>query len=231
MIDEKLLKNTRLFRDLSTDQIRVLLKDKQTMQRAYKKGQIVHHEFERCDALDLIIEGVLDIQKLDSDGHVFTVASFASQEIIGANVLFATDNHYPMTVTAQEDTTVLHLKKTQILSLCKESDVFLQAILMLISNKTTALTRRIDELVNKSIRERITQYFIFERYAQGSQTIFLNMSKKTLAERFGIQRSSLSRELGKMRDEGLIDFKNRDIELKEEFFLKMNEQFVDRSAI
>ncbi len=34
----------------------------------------------------------------------------------------------------------------------------------------------------------------------------LRLTKKSLAEKFGVQRTSLSRELNKMREDGLIDY-------------------------
>jgi CRP-like cAMP-binding protein len=47
----------------------------------------------------------------------------------------------------------------------------------------------------------------------------LTLSKKALAEMFGISRTSLSRELGRMRDEGLIDFDQKTITILDPDFL------------
>lgn len=65
----------------------------------------------------------------------------------------------------------------------------------------------------KSIRQCIIDFLIYESYMQKSKTIKLEMTKKDLAEKFGIQRSSLSRELNKMRKEGLIEYDAHSITL------------------
>ena len=52
----------------------------------------------------------------------------------------------------------------------------------------------------RTIRESIVGFLKHETQKQNSQTITLPVSKKALAERFGVQRTSLSRELQKMRE-------------------------------
>lgn len=65
---------------------------------------------------------------------------------------------------------------------------------------------RIKHYVNRTIRESILSYLDYECKKQNSNHIKLSITKKALAERIGVQRTSLSRELAKMRDEGLIEF-------------------------
>lgn len=48
---------------------------------------------------------------------------------------------------------------------------------------------------------------------QKNMVIKLNISKKDLAERFGVQRTSLSRELNKMRKDGILDFDAKSISI------------------
>ena len=57
-------------------------------------------------------------------------------------------------------------------------------------------------------------YLKYEYHIQKSNIITINISKKDLAERLGIQRSSLSRELNKMRKDGLLEYDARTVTLK-----------------
>lgn len=65
--------------------------------------------------------------------------------------------------------------------------------------------------MNKTIRECILNYLSYESKLQNSNQIQLSISKKELADRIGVQRTSLSRELSKMRDEGIIDYDRNSI--------------------
>lgn len=67
--------------------------------------------------------------------------------------------------------------------------------------------------VNRTIRESMTHFLEYERKSQCSDCIVLPMSKTALAEKLGVQRTSLSRELARMRKEGLIDFEGRTVRI------------------
>ncbi len=75
-----------------------------------------------------------------------------------------------------------------------------------ISDHSVILGDRIKHYVNRTIRECIISYLDYESKRQETETIRLAITKKALAERIGVQRTSLSRELAKMRDERLIEF-------------------------
>ncbi len=48
-----------------------------------------------------------------------------------------------------------------------------------------------------TVREKVMDFLIFESKRQNSNTIKLPLSKKDLAEKFGVERPSLQRELKK----------------------------------
>ena len=117
-----------------------------------------------------------------------------------------------MTISAKEKTELLHIKKLAILELCQSNRDFLNNLLQSLSGKTQILSERLKASV-KSIRQILTEFLLIEHYSQGSLKIQLGMSKKELAEKIGIQRSSLSRELNKMRKDGLIEFDSKTINI------------------
>lgn len=58
----------------------------------------------------------------------------------------------------------------------------------------------------KTIRERLFSYFSQQVSAQGSNEIIIPFNRQQLADYLNLDRSALSKELGKMRDDGLIEF-------------------------
>ena len=111
-----------------------------------------------------------------------------------------------MTVLAKSDATILHIKKELVLRFCQINVIFLVNFLESISDKTLILTDKIKSLSMKTIRQCIIDFLVYESYSQNTSTVKLELTKKELAEKFGIQRPSLSRELNKMRKDGLIDY-------------------------
>lgn len=206
-----ILKLTGLFDGFTTAQLLDLFKTNQYTITQYKKGSIVHFESEACNSWDIILKGEVIVQKIDEKGNVLTVTEFRVGDTIGGNLLFSKYPYYPMSVLAKSDTDILHINKSFVLMLCQISQDFLMQFLTCISDKTFILTSKIKSISMKSIRECIIEFLNYEYYSQKNKEIKLHMTKKELAERLGIQRTSLSRELNKMKKDGLVDYDARSI--------------------
>lgn len=116
-----------------------------------------------------------------------------------------------MTVSTQLSTDILEIDKEVLFELFCNNPVFLRTYLELTSDRAFILGDKIKHYVNKTIRESIMNYLNYESKKQKSNHIKLNITKKALAERIGVQRTSLSRELAKMRKDGLIVFDRNSI--------------------
>ncbi len=118
-----------------------------------------------------------------------------------------------MTITAKQPTVILEINKDRLFALFSNNHDFLRNYLEFVSDHATILGARIKHYVNKTIRECIMGYLEYERQKQNSNIIQLNRTKKAWAEKIGVQRTSLSRELAKMRKEGLVRYDSKSIEL------------------
>lgn len=201
-----LIKKIGLFKELSNEDIYNLFTKDLYVIKDYKKNSIIYLQNEKCTTLDIVLKGTIVVQGIDSKGNILTISDFNIGDALGGNLLFCHKNFYPMTVIAKNNSTVLHIKKELILKLCQSDINFLNHFLRSISDKTLILTDKIKSISMKTIRECIIDFLIYESYSQNSKTVKLEMTKKELAEKFGIQRPSLSRELNKMRKDGLIEY-------------------------
>lgn len=204
-----------LFNCFSKNQLINLFKSSKYNINAYEKGQIVHLQNEICLAMDIILDGQISVQKIDKDGNILKIIVLTRGDILGANLIFSSRNSYPMTIISESKSVVLQIYKESILSFCKENTSFMAGMMSTISDKTLVLTDKIDAISLKTIRQRINDFLKYEYHIQRSNKIKLNITKKELAERLGVQRSSLSRELNKMRSDGLVEYDSRSITIKD----------------
>ena len=116
-----------------------------------------------------------------------------------------------MTMTAKSETVILQIDRELILTLCQSNENFLKSFLQSMSDKTLILASKIKTLSMKTIRQSIIEFLLYECHVQKSMRIGLDITKKELAEKLGIQRPSLSREFAKMRRDGLIFFDAKSI--------------------
>jgi CRP-like cAMP-binding protein len=208
-----LLKRIDLVKSFDTNQLESLLKAKGNKVNSYEKNNIVHFVGEVCENLEIILHGEVVVERIDESANLMTIAEFFSGDILGGSLLFSKNPYYPMTVTAKKATIILEISKIQLFDLFAGSLDFLKSYLEYISDHSVILGDRIKHYVNRTIRECIMSYLNYESKKQDSNTIKMEITKKALAERIGVQRTSLSRELARMRDEGLIEFDTNSIKL------------------
>lgn len=203
----------RFFQSVPQSTLEKALNLNEIFLRFYTKGQTIYYENDCCQTLDILLSGQISIVKYDIQGNVFNVANIQKGQIISGNLLFSSHHRYPFNLVAAEDTELIRLTKEAALDLMQSDRYALLEILKELSEKTLLLATSVHTLSEKSIRQKILLFLQAEAHRQNSQTIELTFSKKNMAERFGIARTSLSRELRNMEKEGLIRFSAKSITL------------------
>lgn len=200
----RVLSKLEIFEDFSEDELKKVFNLHEILE--FGKEEILHFQKENCEYMEIILEGEVRIQNIDENGNILTIESFFVGDIIGANLLFSKDSRYPMTIISAKKTFTLKLNKAEIIYLCHKRESFMIRLFEEISDKAVILSGKINDITNKTIRQRIMEYLNNERNIQNSSIILLKISKKELAEKLGVARSSLGRELKKMKEEGLVDY-------------------------
>ena len=208
---ESLLNESILLRELKSEEIKVYLREGQFKLASYKKNTVIHFEGEPCTKLEIILSGKIAVEHLDEAGGLLTIAEFFSDDLLGGNLLFSRNPCYTMTVTVQQPSVILEINKELLFKLFLESPSFLRLYLEQVSDNSTILGYKIKHYVNRTIRESMMSFLKHESERQNSKKIKLKISKKALAEKIGVQRTSLSRELAKMKKDGLIAFDSESI--------------------
>ena len=207
------MKQVDLIKSIKSEEIELFLNEGSFKTTEYGKNNIVHFVGEVCSKLEIILSGKVVIERIDESGNLMTIAEFFNGDVLGGNLMFSKNPHYPMTVTTKQPTVILEINKTRLFQLFSDNHDFLRSYLEYVSDHTVILGDRIKHYVNRTIRESIMSYLDYELKKQNGNIIKLSITKKALAEKIGVQRTSLSRELAKMRDDGLIKFDLDSIEL------------------
>ena len=198
------IKKNRLLTSIKEDELRESLREGCFFLRTYSKNQIIHFPGDLCTKMECTLSGAVLVESIDEEGNLLAIAEFSENEILGGNLLFSKNPYYPMTITAKEETLILEINKDRLLSLFSSHPVFLKSYLEYVSDHAALLGYKIKDYANKTIRKQLTSYLEYERKKQNTSHIVLGMTKKQLAQRLGVQRTSLSRELSKMRKDGLV---------------------------
>lgn len=209
------LKKSILFKTLSEANLLELFREIPYRITEYSKGDIIFSQDDTCETLNVILNGKVEIQKIDANGKVLSIAEFGFGDIFGEMLLFTDNNLFPITVLSKTNTIVLHMHKDSVLKLCQLNSDFLLQYLRIISNKAMLLNMKLNQVTLKTIRQKICEFILLQYKKQNNLKIKLTMTKKDWADKLGVQRPSLSRELIKMKEENIIDYDKDTILIKD----------------
>lgn len=191
----------------------------------YNKNDIIAIEGSPCDKVGLILQGSIDVKRILTSNNVIHMSSLSEGSFFGEIIAFSDTNAYPATIMASSNCEVMFIHKTSFIIFCTKNPDFLDMFLNDLSNKIIQLNNSIKNLSFSSIRQKLSNYLVTQHTIQKSKFIKLGITKQKLSEMLGIPRPSLSRELMKMKSDGLIDYskdtiKILDIEALEELLME-----------
>jgi CRP-like cAMP-binding protein len=116
----------------------------------------------------------------------------------------------PVSVQSLSDLRICYIDYSKVVKSCGSSCGFhsrlIQNMLHILAVKAILFNKKLDYLLLKGMRERITAYLLDQSGSNGSLEFKIPFNREEMADFLAVDRSAMSRELGKMRSEGLIDF-------------------------
>jgi len=209
------LKQCILFKDMNYVDIDNFLKVSNFTIKKYLKGNLVVLEDSTCEELGILRKGLLEVQSLYPSGKSLTLNRLEPAEIFGEIILFSKSNKFPSTIKAIEDSEIMFIKKANLMNCLSNCHRFMENFLTLLSDRLFMLNKKIKMLTMENIRQKIGDFLREEYKKQKTLIIKVPLSRQEMAEHMGIQRPSLSRELSKMRKEGIIEFDKEFIVIKD----------------
>ncbi|MBV1709557.1 MAG: Crp/Fnr family transcriptional regulator [Erysipelothrix sp.] len=200
----KTIQKHPLFIKFSEVDIQRLLNTGKLNFRTFNRGQILHHQDELANQLEIILQGRTRIQRIDISGKLLTIATLHKNDIIGGHLLFCEEGRYSGDVIADQETVCLIIDRNTILTLCQANTNFIETYLRSLSENTQRLSQKIQETTQQTIRNQLITIFKKQYLKSHSFKIQLPANKKQLAQSFGVARTSVSRELKRLSDQQLI---------------------------
>lgn len=202
-----MLNENILFSGLSDQRIQAVLDSTGYTQKKYSAGDIIVHQGDAVHNIGIVTAGSATGKKYTANGEEIVVSVLTENKIFG-DVLSGADGFAsPVTVQARTDCTVLFINYEKLLySPHPQARRILQNMIQNISLKYFAQNKRMEILMMKSVRSKVTAYLEWQRSAKGSRSFSIDMDRQLMADFLGVERSALSRELSRMKKDGLIDY-------------------------
>lgn len=206
---------TTLFDSINTKNKEKLLKLLQTHPLHFHKNTSIFSSIQGEEAIGFIIEGYLQIVKIDSNGARTIMEEILDNGIFNTTLLSSNNNDYD--IIAKEDTSLILIDFKNILKVEENNKEyylqFLKNLLQITIQKTEEKNERIEILTQKTIRNKLLEYFSIMSNKHSSKFIYLPFNFTDLADYLAVDRCAMSRELKNLKEEGFIAIKGKRITL------------------
>lgn len=205
-----------LFRQMDGEEIRQCLHCSKSRTAVYKKEEILFHTGEIPQRLYILLKGSVAVCRDSAWGKRMIVNSFQKPgDLFGEVFLFLTDMDYPNYTVAQKNSRILEIPKEYFYHTCGDTCEYhakmIRNMLSILAEKAYLLNRKLQLVSGTSLRQKIVR-ILLDRCGPGD-AVTLDMNREALADFLGSTRPSLSREMMKMQEEGLIAVKGNHIRL------------------
>lgn len=213
------LKKCPLFAGMTDLNIQEILSCLSATVRQAGKNTFILSADDSVHFVGLILSGSVHVVREDFWGRKDILSQLGPCELFAEAFSFAHTEKVPVGVLAVEKTEIMLIDCRKIIKTCPTACVFhsqlISNMLEIIANKNVLLMQKIEQLSKRTTREKLLSYLSAEAQKAGSSSFEIPFNRQELADYLSVDRSAMSNELGKMRDEGLIDFERSHFVLKE----------------
>lgn len=205
-----------LFKNISTEDQKNMLYCFKTTTRTYTSGETICFFDDNDQGIGIIEKGNASVIHGLTNGSQTILEQLNPGDIFG-QLFYFYGNKENIWVEANSNCTVMYFDYEHIVKRCSKAcnhhSQLVHNVLEMISTKTQSICEHLEVLSQRSIRERLMSYFEILSSQTGSNTFELPFNMTVLADYLSVDRSAMSRELGKMRDDGLLEIKKKKITL------------------
>ncbi len=212
-----ILLKCELFEGFDKYQLESMLECFSPKLNTYKRGDFIVMAGDRYHGLGILVEGSAIISKENAGGNRVMMGVLQAGELFGEVIAFSDKSVWPASVQAQANCRTIYLENNTIINQCNSACNFhgrlINNLLKIVSNRAIMLNRRVEYLSMRSINSKIACLLLEHMERSGSNTFRLPMNRNEMADFLNISRPSMSREMGVMRDNGIIEFQKEAVKI------------------
>lgn len=203
-----LLKNTYMFNGINESEIEGMLKCLNARTMLYKKNEYILRNGETVNSIGMVLEGLALVEKEDIWGNRTIISEISPGSLYAESYACLSKLPAEISVIASDNTTVMLFDIRRILTTCSSSCGFhtklIQNLLYTIAQKNVLLTKKMEYISKKTIKEKLLAYLSSEAMKAGCPTFNIPFNRQELADFLSVDRSALSSEISRLQKKGII---------------------------
>ena len=217
-MDIRIVNDTQFFREMSEKEIRDALTRLTSFEKKYRKGSFVFRAGSTTAYLGLVLQGSVTIENNDLWGNRTILNHAGPGEFFAETYGFLGTQPLLVDVVANESSRILFLQIGALRNMLSRNETWVTKLTLnllgISMQKNLMLSGRSFQTAPKTIRGRVMAYLDSLATAKGRQEFDIPFDRQQMADYLNVERTALSKELGKMKQEGLIGFRKNHFVLR-----------------
>ncbi len=206
-----ILKKSPLFGGLKEEEIHTVLNCLNAQEKSYPKGSFILHLGERAESIGLLLHGRAHVVQEDFWGNRNLVTELTAGQVFAESYACTPGSILQVGVLAAELCDVLFLDAQRLLTLCASGCAFhtrlIHNLVNILAQKNLLMNEKLTHMGQRTTRQKLLSYLSAEAQRHGGAEFDVPFNRQQLADYLSVDRSAMSAELCKMRDEGLLRFR------------------------
>jgi len=207
----------RLFHNLEKDELDAMLVCMDIRIRHYGRNELANIAGDPFEGVGVMLTGQAAVVKESNAGDRMILSILKPGDLFGEMAAFSGNGKWPATIVAQMESDILYVPPDKLVGQCANACMGHRKLILnmlgILSGKALMLSRKLEYLSIRSMRARIASFLLEQYRVNGRNTFLLPMNRNELADFLNVTRPSLSREMGRMRDEGMLDYHRSSIRI------------------
>lgn len=212
-----ILKSVDLFKGIKESEMEPLLTCLSAQRAHYEKGQTVFFSGEGIDHFGIVLSGQVQIVQDDYYGNRSILANIGTGSLFGESFACAEIKMLPVSVITTTESELLFIDCRRLAVPCTRACGFhsrlIQNMLNIVAMKNVSLTQKIEFVSKRTTREKLLSYLSAEAKKAGDSQFSIPFNRQELADYLSVDRSAMSAELSKLRDDGVLNYRKNKFEL------------------
>ena len=215
------IKNSPVFFGLSEDELKNMLECFNARIKTFEDGEFIIRQGEMVKNIYLVLEGAVNIEKDTYWGRRIIVTQLGINDNIALAFVASKNVESSIDAVSVGNTKLLILSyekcTTMCQNVCTKHRLLINNLFEILSKENIELLQKIENISQKTIREKLLTYFSNEAKRNKSNIFEIPYNRQDLADYLNIDRSAMSFELSKMQKDGLIKFEKNKFVLRKTY--------------
>lgn len=182
----------------------------------FQKGNIILNTVEQNNNFYILLKGSANVIQIDNSGNQAVIETLKTNNVFESRMFHMLDHE--IFIMSLEETQIIIIQYEKIFIKCQKNcpfhTQFINNILTVLIKKINSNYLHVHFLTKKTIREKILEYFFYISKKKKKNNFTLPMNYSDLADYLSTDRSALMREIKKLKEENVIEIKNKIVTIK-----------------